>query len=133
MRLKTLAHCNIIKMFDGVDVIKLNPTFNCDMFCGVVTKFIAHIMFTIDVLLLARKLNNDCGLVHRNLCQSSIFVDAAGEWKLGSMEFVWQFSTDSLPPPKLLYDLNKYNPTKIANEMKGRIKLLHEEFKSTIS
>ena len=78
MRLKTLAHCNIKKMFDGVDVIKLNPTFNCDMFCGVVTKFIAHIMFTIDVLLLARKLNNDCGLVHRNLCQSSIFVDAAG-------------------------------------------------------
>ena len=94
------------------------------MFCGVVTKFIAHIMFTIDVLLLARKLNNDCGLVHRNLYQSSIFVDAAGEWKLGGMEFVWQFSEDSLPPPKLLYDLNKYNPTKIANEMKSRVNLL---------
>ena len=65
-------------------------------------------------------LNNDCGLVHRNLCQSSVFVDAAGEWKVGGMEFMWQFSEDSLPPSKLLQDHNKYNPPEIANEMRGK-------------
>ena len=58
-------------------------------------------MFTIGILLLATKLfyffNSDCGQVHRNLCWPSIFVDAAGEWKLGSMKFVWQFSEYSLP------------------------------------
>ena len=49
-----------------------------------------------------------------------MFVDAAGEWKLGGMEFVWQFSEDSLPPHKLLQDLNKYNPPEIANETRGK-------------
>jgi len=65
-------------------------------------------------------LNIDCSLVHRNLCQSSVFVDAAGEWKLGGMEFVWEFSEDALPPFKLLRDLNKYNPPELADETRGK-------------
>ena len=65
-------------------------------------------------------LNIDCSLVHRNLCQSSVFVDTAGEWKLGGMEFVWEFSEDALPPFKLLRDLNKYNPPELANETRGK-------------
>ena len=58
-------------------------------------------MFTIDILLLARKLfyffNSDCEQVHRNLYWPSIFVDAAGEWKLSNVKFVGQFSEYSLP------------------------------------
>jgi len=49
-----------------------------------------------------------------------VFVDAAGEWKLGGMEFVWEFSEDTLPPSKLLRDLNKYNPPELANETRGK-------------
>ena len=31
---------------------------------------------------------NDCNLTHCNICMSSIFVDVAGEWKLGGVAYV---------------------------------------------
>ncbi len=54
-------------------------------------------------------LSVDCGLVHRIICLSSIFVDDAGEWYLCWVEFMYQFS-DSAPPHKTLDALRKYDP-----------------------
>lgn len=54
-------------------------------------------------------LNMDCGLVHRNICLSSVFVDEAGEWKLGGVEFMHTFG-DSHAPQKSLETLRRYDP-----------------------
>ena len=54
-------------------------------------------------------LSTDCGLVHRNICLSSIFVDEAGEWKLGGVEFMHSFG-DSHVPRKSLEFLWRYDP-----------------------
>ena len=38
-------------------------------------------------------LHYDCSLVHANVCIPSIFVDQAGDWKLGGMELVLDSSS----------------------------------------
>ena len=56
-------------------------------------------------------LNVDCNLVHNNVSVTSVFVDRAGEWKLGGVDFVYPASgSDSVPPVKVLPDLEKYDP-----------------------
>lgn len=37
-------------------------------------------------------LNADCQLVHGNISLSSVFVNKAGDWKLGGLEFVCSVS-----------------------------------------
>ena len=57
-------------------------------------------------------LSNDCALVHNNVNLTSVFVDEAGEWKLGGVEFMASF-TDSAtlaPAGKILQRLRKYDP-----------------------
>ena len=42
---------------------------------------------------------------------SSIFVDRAGEWKLGGVDYMYPASgSDSIPPIKTLPALEKYDP-----------------------
>ena len=48
-----------------------------------------------------------------------MFVDAAGEWKLGSMKFVGQFSEYSLPTKATLRPQQK-NLFEIGSEMRSR-------------
>lgn len=57
-------------------------------------------------------LSNDCGLVHHNINLSSIFVDVAGEWKLGGVEFMTSFSDSPAAGTagKFLQSLRKYDP-----------------------
>ena len=56
-------------------------------------------------------LNNDCSLVHNNVCVASIFVDRAGEWKLGGVDYMYPAAgAESIPPVKLLPVLEKYDP-----------------------
>lgn len=57
-------------------------------------------------------LSNDCGLVHRNVSLSSVFVDTAGEWKLGGVEFMVPFSDSAAvgPAGKILQGLRQYDP-----------------------
>ena len=62
---------------------------------------------------------NDCHLLHNNLGVWAVFVDRAGEWKLGALDHVASETGDpggaSLPPPKAVYpDMEKYDPPETA-------------------
>lgn len=79
---------------------------------------------TPDVRLLPQKavsfLVNDCHLLHNNLGVWSVFVDRAGEWKLGGLDHVAPEQGDpsgiSLPAPKAVYpDMEKYDPPEMSN------------------
>ncbi|XP_065814695.1 N-terminal kinase-like protein isoform X2 [Labrus bergylta] len=63
---------------------------------------------------------NDCHLLHNNLGVWSVFVDRAGEWKLGGLDHVAPEQGDpsgvSLPTPKAVYpDMEKYDPPETPN------------------
>lgn len=32
---------------------------------------------------------NDCSLIHNNVCMAAVFVDRAGEWKLGGLDYMY--------------------------------------------
>jgi len=56
-------------------------------------------------------LNVDCGLVHNNISVTSVFVDRAGEWKLGGVDFMYPASgPESIPTIKMFPVLEKYDP-----------------------
>jgi len=53
----------------------------------------------------------DCNLVHNNVSVTSVFVDRAGEWKLGGVDFMYPASgPESLPAVKMFPVLEKYDP-----------------------
>jgi len=63
---------------------------------------------------------NDCHLLHNNLGVSAVFVDRAGEWKLGALDHVAPEQGDpsgvSLPTPKAVYpDMERYDPPEMSN------------------
>lgn len=62
---------------------------------------------------------NDCNLVHNNVCMASVFVDAAGEWKLGGIDYMYPAQgPDSIPPVKILPVLQKYDPPEKTENIK---------------
>ncbi|XP_063868624.1 N-terminal kinase-like protein isoform X2 [Scylla paramamosain] len=64
-------------------------------------------------------LNNEGSLTHHNVCASSIFVTAGGEWKLGGVEYC--SSSDQYTfPTKLLPQLDVYNPPERFDPSKQR-------------
>jgi SCY1-like protein 1 len=54
-------------------------------------------------------LNNDCKIVHNNVCMSSVVVNRAGEWKLTGFEYS-HLIDDSNVPLKILSTLDRYEP-----------------------
>ena len=59
---------------------------------------------------------NDCNLIHNNVCMVSVFVDPAGEWKLGGVDYMYPAQgADSVPPVKVLPVLQKYDPPEKAD------------------
>ena len=55
-------------------------------------------------------LNNQCGIVHGNICLKSVFADAALEWKLAGLEYSHAF-TDSAPTKSA--QSAKYDPPEV--------------------
>lgn len=53
-------------------------------------------------------INNDCNMNHNNININSIFVNTAGMWKIGSLEYIC--SHDDLPPSRHDSLSDKYTP-----------------------
>ena len=54
---------------------------------------------------------NDCNLIHNNVCIGSVYVDKAGEWKIGGLDYMYPATgPDCIPPVKILPTLEKYDP-----------------------
>lgn len=93
-RLKTLRHPNILRYIDGLEsemviylvtepVRPLDVQFNNGESSDVAISWGLH-QITVGLSFLT----NDCNLIHGNVCMASVFVDVAGEWKLGGMEYL---------------------------------------------
>ncbi len=54
-------------------------------------------------------LNQDCKLVHNNVCMPSIVVNKAGEWKLTGFEYTHSIEDQNVPL-KVLPTLDRYEP-----------------------
>lgn len=64
---------------------------------------------------------NDGNLRHNNVCLSSVFVNTAGEWKLGGVEYVTGNGEGSNLPIKILPALERYDPPEKADRSKQRL------------
>lgn len=63
---------------------------------------------------------NDCNLIHNNVCMSSTFVDQAGEWKLGGVDYMYPATgAENLPPVKILPYLERYDPPEKSDLNRG--------------
>lgn len=151
-RLKTLRHPNILTFSDGVETDKViyfatEPVVPLETYLKNNTD--SHNETAISwglhqVLKGLSFLVNDCNLIHNNVCMASIFVDSAGEWKLGGVDYMYPAQgTDSIPPVKILPVLQKYDPpekadgarvtgNKWASDMWGLGCLMWEVFNGTL-
>ncbi|XP_075223189.1 N-terminal kinase-like protein yata [Lycorma delicatula] len=66
-------------------------------------------------------LNNDCNLRHNNVCLWSVFVNCAGEWKLGGVEYMAGATEGAGLPIKILPSLDKYDPPEKADLNKQKL------------
>ncbi|KAM9357381.1 N-terminal kinase-like protein [Symphorus nematophorus] len=129
-RMKTLRHPNILAYVDGLETEK-----SLYLVTEQVTPLAVHLKAQAEkggagdlevswglhqIVKAVSFLVNDCHLLHNNLGVWSVFVDRAGEWKLGALDHVAPEQGDpsgvSLPAPKTVYpDMEKYDPPEMSN------------------
>ncbi|XP_060935446.1 N-terminal kinase-like protein [Limanda limanda] len=129
-RMKTLRHPNILAYVDGLETEK-----SLYLVTEQVTPLAVHLKAQAEkggsgeleiswglhqIVKALSFLVNDCHLLHNNLGVWSVFVDRAGEWKLGALDHVAPEQGDpsgvSLPAPKDVYpDMEKYDPPELSN------------------
>ncbi|KAJ6657013.1 hypothetical protein lerEdw1_003014 [Lerista edwardsae] len=126
--LKTLRHPNILSYIDGLETEKC---------LHVVTEPVTPLKTYLESRSDSRGLNelevswglhqivkalsflvNDCHLVHNNVCTSAVFVDRAGEWKLGGLDYMFSAQGDCAVPRKGVPELEKYDPPELAGSGK---------------
>uniref|UniRef100_A0A7N5ZQA8 N-terminal kinase-like protein n=1 Tax=Anabas testudineus TaxID=64144 RepID=A0A7N5ZQA8_ANATE len=129
-RMKTLRHPNILAYVDGLEtekslylvteqVIPLAIHLKAQAEKGGAGEL--EISWGLHQIVKALSfLVNDCHLLHNNLGMWAVFVDRAGEWKLGALDHVAPEQGDpsgvSLPAPKAVYpDMEKYDPPEMSN------------------
>ncbi|XP_023231416.1 N-terminal kinase-like protein [Centruroides sculpturatus] len=122
--LKTLRHPNILTFVDSLETDKLiylvteyveslemhlaNTTMNNDQKKLAISWGLYQITKGLCFL------NNDCNLLHNYICMSSVFVDRAGEWRLGGLDYVC--SANQKSPSKLLFTQEVYNPPEVKSQ-----------------
>ncbi|GCC41439.1 hypothetical protein chiPu_0025168 [Chiloscyllium punctatum] len=62
---------------------------------------------------------NDCGLIHHNVCVAAVYVDRAGEWKLGGLDYMYAARGETPLPSKGFPELDKYDPPEGSEPGKG--------------
>ncbi|KAM6924040.1 N-terminal kinase-like protein [Xenentodon cancila] len=129
-RMKTLRHPNILAYVDGLETDK-----SLYLVTEQVTPLGVHLKAQAErggagelevswglhqIVKALSFLVNDCHLLHNNLGIWAVFVDRAGEWKLGALDHVAPEQGDpsgiSVPAPKAVYpDMEKYDPPEMSN------------------
>lgn len=129
-RMKTLRHPNILAYVDGLETEK-----SLYLVTEQVTPLAVHLKAQAEkggagelevswglhqIVKALSFLINDCHLLHNNLGVWAVFVDRAGEWKLGALDHVTPEQGDpsgtALPAPKSVYpDMEKYDPPETSN------------------
>ncbi|XP_074132628.1 N-terminal kinase-like protein isoform X4 [Sminthopsis crassicaudata] len=120
-RLKTLRHPNILAYLDGLETDKcLHVVTEPVTPLGTYLKLKAEtgglseleISWGLHQIVKALSfLVNDCSLIHNNVCTAAVFVDRAGEWKLGGLDYMYSAQGDNGEPPrKGIPDLERYDP-----------------------
>ncbi|XP_013926513.1 PREDICTED: N-terminal kinase-like protein, partial [Thamnophis sirtalis] len=127
--LKTLRHPNILSYIDGLETEK-----SLHVVTEPVTPLPAYLESRGDGKSLSEAeiswglhqiakalsfLVNDCHLVHNNLCLGVIYVDRAGEWKLGGLDYMCSAQGDAAVPRKGVPELEKYNPPELSDSGKN--------------
>ncbi|XP_060108608.1 N-terminal kinase-like protein isoform X2 [Heteronotia binoei] len=127
--LKTLRHPNILSYIDGLETEKC---------LHVVTEPVVPLRAYLEsrgegnglseleiswglhqIVKALSFLVNDCHLIHNNVCAASIFVDRAGEWKLGGLDYMCSAVGDITIPRKGVPELEKYDPPELAENSKS--------------
>lgn len=66
---------------------------------------------------------NDCNLIHNNVCMAAVFVDRAGEWKLGGLDYMYSAQGNGGgPPSKGIPELEQYDPPELADNSSRAVK-----------
>ncbi|XP_031442957.1 N-terminal kinase-like protein isoform X2 [Clupea harengus] len=129
-RMKTLRHPNILAYVDGLEFETEKSLY---LVTEPVTPLSAHLKAQSEkggsgelevswglhqIVKALSFVVNDCHLLHNNLGIWTVFVDRAGEWKLGGLDYMTsqQGDTSSLLPPRTIHaELEKYDPPENAN------------------
>uniref|UniRef100_A0A452TZC5 N-terminal kinase-like protein n=1 Tax=Ursus maritimus TaxID=29073 RepID=A0A452TZC5_URSMA len=125
-RLKTLRHPNILAYIDGLET---------DKCLHVVTEAVTPLKMYLkeraeagglkelelswglhQIVKALSFLVNDCSLIHNNVCMAAVFVDRAGEWKLGGLDYMYSSQGNGGGPPrKGVPELEQYDPPELAD------------------
>ncbi|XP_039215830.1 N-terminal kinase-like protein isoform X2 [Crotalus tigris] len=127
--LKTLRHPNILSYIDGLETEK-----SLHVVTEPVTPLPAYLESRGDgkglsepeiswgLHQIAKALSflvNDCHLIHNNVCMGVVYVDRAGEWKLGGLDYMCPAQGDVTVPRKGVPELEKYNPPEFSDSTKN--------------
>ncbi|XP_052769512.1 N-terminal kinase-like protein [Mya arenaria] len=129
-RIKTLRHPNILTFLDGIETDKViyiatEPVTPLEVYLQNNTAEQTQNQLSISwgihkVTKGLAFLVNDCGLIHNNVCMSSIYVDQAGEWKLGGVDYMYPATgAENIPPVKILPYLERYDPPEKSELRRG--------------
>ncbi|KAJ7307122.1 hypothetical protein JRQ81_009104 [Phrynocephalus forsythii] len=108
--LKTLRHPNILSYIDGLETEKClhvvtEPVMPLSAFLESRDngKTLSELEISWGLHQIVKALSflvNDCHLIHNNVCTSAVFIDRAGEWKLGALDYMCSEQGDVAVPRK---------------------------------
>ena len=118
-RFKTLRHPNVVTYVDELEtekvlymvtesVIPLEIYLRDHANDGINTDY--AVSWGLHQIVKGLGFLNDANLIHSNVCLSSIFVDAGGEWKIGGLEFMYASGEQV---SKLPAQLQMYEPPEV--------------------